>query len=100
ESAGKLALAPRFDRMRIADLMQVFIALDDFAIDPRFLAPRAGANHFAKEFVDLNLENALAREAAQRVRHMKFFQRNDGARVGRTPADRAVLWPTRKHVEA
>src|SRR5205823_9917755 len=46
ESAGKLALAPRFDRMRIADLMQMFIALDNFAIDPRFLPPGAGANHF------------------------------------------------------
>src|SRR6266568_7689258 len=71
KSAGEFVLAPRFDGMRVAEVMQAFVAFDNFAVDPGVLAFRARPNHVAKAMVDRDLENFLPSDAFQRVRDMK-----------------------------
>src|SRR5260370_28700983 len=44
KSAGEFIFAPRFDRMRVAELVQPIEASADLAIDPVFLAVRARAH--------------------------------------------------------
>src|SRR6267143_3514589 len=53
KSPCEFIFAPRFDRMRVAELVQTFIAVDDLAIDPSVFAFRARPNYFAKTMVDL-----------------------------------------------
>src|SRR6266496_3434607 len=52
KSAGESVFAPRFDGMRVAEVMQAFVAFDNFAIDPGVFAFRACPNYFAKTIVD------------------------------------------------
>src|SRR5206468_2361665 len=102
KSAGEFVLAPRFDGMRVAEVMQAFVAFDNFAVNPGVLAFRAGPNHVAKAIVDRDLENFLPSDAFQRVRDMKIFQRNDRARIGRKPRNRIVFhghWENAKRSE-
>src|SRR6266571_6816679 len=68
KSTGELIFAPRFDRMRVAKLVQTFVAFDDLAVDPGVFAFGARPNHFAKVIVDLDLEKLLASDATQSVR--------------------------------
>ena len=99
KSAGEFIFAPRFDRMRVAELVQPLVAFDDLAIDPGVLAFRAGPNHVAKAMVDLDLENFFPGDASQRVRDMKILQRNDRARVRRKPSDRILLHRHRENAK-
>ena len=46
KATGQLAFFPSFDRMRVAELMQTRVALDDLVIDPRIFPFRAGIDHF------------------------------------------------------
>jgi len=46
KAADQLAFLPCFDGMRVAELMQARVALDDLIIDPRILPLRAGTDHF------------------------------------------------------
>jgi len=87
KAAGEFAAGPRFDRVRVTKLVQPRVTLDNFSIDPGVFAPGAGADHFRKTIVDLDLKNFFPQDAAQRVRHVKFFQRQNRARVGREPFD-------------
>ena len=87
KSSGQLALTPRFDRMRVTKLVQPHVTLDNFAIDPGVFALGAGADHFRKTIVDFDLKNSFSQDPAQRVRHVKFFQWQNRARVGREPFD-------------
>src|SRR5947207_12142199 len=68
---GGLATAPDFDGMRVAELMQPGVALDDFAINPCVLAFRARIDHVRKGIVDLDFEKVFPQGAAQRMWHMK-----------------------------
>src|SRR5438552_2747208 len=62
---GGLAARPRFDGMRVAELMQPGVALDDFAIDPGIFTPRACLDHLRKGIVDLDFEKVFPQGAAQ-----------------------------------
>ena len=46
KAAGQLAFLPSFYRMRVTELMQTRVALDDLVIDPRIFPFRAGSDHF------------------------------------------------------
>src|ERR1700693_4053837 len=83
KSSGEFAAGPRFDRMRVTKLVQSHVTLDNFPIDPGVFALGAGADHFRKTIVDFDLKNSFSQDAAQRVRHVKFFQWQNRARVGR-----------------
>src|SRR6266487_5890613 len=88
---GGLAGGPRFDGVRITKLMQPRVVFNDLPIDPGIVASGAGFDYFRKAIVKLNLENVLAQETPQGVGHMKIFQGQDCAWIGREPFDRAVL---------
>src|SRR5437667_6853935 len=62
KSAGELAVLPCSDRVRVAEFMQLRIALDDLLIDPRIFAFCAGLDHFRKRAVDSYFKNFLAQE--------------------------------------
>src|SRR5438552_17315087 len=97
---GGLAARPRFDGMRVAELMQPGVALDDFAIDPGVFAFRARIDHVRKGIVDLDFEKVFPQGAAQRMWHMKIFQWNNRARIGREPPDGIVFHRHRKNTES
>jgi len=99
KSAGELAFTPRFDRMRVTKLVQPHVTLDNFAIDPGVFALGAGADHFRKTIVDLDLKNSFPQDATQRVRHVKFFEGQNRARVGRKPFDCALFHRHRENTE-
>ncbi len=99
KSAGEFVFAPSFDRVRVAELVQALVALDDVAIDPSVFALGTCPNHFAKAIVHLDFENFFPGDASQRVRNMKIFQRNNRAWVGREPGDRIVLHRHWKNAE-
>src|SRR6266404_9518036 len=75
KSTGKLAFAPRLDGVRVTELVQPLVALDDFRIDPGVFAPGAGADDFTEAIVDLDFKDPFAKDAPKRMRHMKFFER-------------------------
>ncbi len=99
KAAGEFSFAPCFNRMRVTELMQSRVALDDLGVDPGVVPLSAGANDFAKFYVDLDLENFFALQLAERMRHMKFVERNDGARIGREPFDLAIIHRHRENAE-
>src|SRR6266571_8507201 len=99
KSTGELALSPGFDRMRVTEIVQPHIALDNFTIDPSILTFRASLDHVRKGMVDLDLEKVFSQSAAQRVWHMKIFQWNNRARIGREPPDGVVFHRHRKNTE-
>src|SRR5438477_7013177 len=97
---GGFAARPGFDGMRVAELMQPCVALDDFAIDPGVLALRARIDHVRKGIVDLDFEKVFPQSAAQRMWHMKIFQWNNRARIGREPPDGVVFHRHWKNTES
>jgi hypothetical protein len=99
KAAGEFAAGPCFDRMRVTKLVQPRVTLDNFAIDPGVFALGAGADHFRKTIVDFDLKNSFSQDAAQRVRHVKFFQRQNRARVGREPFDCVFFHRHRENTE-
>src|SRR6266550_5722297 len=96
---GGLAVSPRFNRMRVTELMEPDITLDNFAIDPCVFTRRAGLDHVRKGSIDFGFKNFLAQETSQRMRHMKILQRQDRTRIGREPFDCAILHRHRKNTE-
>src|ERR1700736_5829671 len=91
KSAGEFVFTPGFNRVRMSELVQALIALDDLAIDPGVFAYGTRTNDFTEAIVNLDLENSFPSDAAQSVGHMKIFQRHDRARVGGKPDDRIVF---------
>jgi hypothetical protein len=79
--------------------MQPFIAFDNFLVDPRFISFSAGANHIGKAPVNLHSKNLFTRNSPKSVRHVKFVQRQDGARIRGKPFDGTVILPHRKETE-
>ena len=82
QAAGEPALLSSFDRMRVPEFMQSRVALNDLAIDPGIFPFRARSDHFGKRVVDCGFKYSLAQETSQRMRGMKIFQWQDGARIG------------------
>src|SRR5947207_14064268 len=97
---GGLAARPRFDGMRVAELMQPGVALDDFRVDPGIFTPRARLDHLRKGIIDLDFEKVFPQGAAQRMWHMKIFHWNNRARIGREPPNRVVFHRHRKTTES
>ena len=85
--------------MRVTKLVQPRVTLDNFAIDPGVFALGARADHFRKAIVDFDLKNSFSQDAAQRVRHVKFFQRQNRARIGREPFDCVFFHRHRENTE-
>ena len=52
QSTGESAISPGFDGMRVPELMQSCVALDNLAIDPGIVSFRARSDYFGKRFVD------------------------------------------------
>src|SRR5438477_10134436 len=76
--------------MSVTELVQSRVAVDDVAIDPGIFAFRARLDYCRKRFVDGNFKGFPARDSAQRMWHMKIFQRQDSARIWRKPLNREV----------
>ena len=91
KAAGKPAFSPRFDGIRVAELIESRVALDNLVIDPGILSFRARSDHFGKRLVDCGFKNSSAQETSQRVWDVKIFQWQNGARIWRKPFDRVVL---------
>src|SRR6266487_5163173 len=88
--SSKFAFSPSFDGMRVTQLVQLSVALHNFRVDPSIFTFRASLDHLRKASVDLDFEKLFSQNASQCVRHMKTFQWNDRARIGREPADGIV----------
>src|SRR6184192_1074159 len=99
ESTSELALLPGFDGMCVTELMQSHVAFNNFEIDPRILAFRARLDDFRKRVIYRRCKNFFAHETPQRVWHMKIFQGQNCARIGRKPLDRVVLHRHGKNAE-
>lgn len=82
EPAGELPVLPRFDRMRMAELVKARVAFDDLVVDPGFGTVGALAHHLPEGSVDPELENFFAGDALESLRHMKLLQRKNRARIG------------------
>ena len=99
KSSSDFAFSPGFDGMRITQLVQSSVALHNFTVDPGIFTFRAAFDYLRKTRVDLNFEKLLSQDAPQCVWHMKMFQGNDCARVGREPPDGIVFQRHRKNAE-
>ena len=73
KSTGEFFFAPGFNRVRMSQLVQPLVALDDLATDPSVLPFGACSDDFTEVIVDLDLENFFSGDTPQRVRHMKIF---------------------------
>ena len=91
KSTSKPAFLPSFDRVRVPELMKSHVAFDNLAVDPGIFSFRARSDYLGKRLVDRSFKNSSAQQTTQRVWHVKIFQRQDGARIGRKPFDRVVL---------
>ena len=100
KAAGESAFVPGFNGMRMTQLMQSRVALDNFMIDPRIFPFRACLDHLRKRAVDTCFKNPLSQHTPQRVGHMKIFQWQDGAGIGRKPFDRVILHGHGKNTES
>src|SRR5581483_72003 len=87
ESTSKPSVLPSFDGMGAAELMQPRVAFNNFQINPRVFTFRARLDDFGKGLVPRRLKNFFAHETPQRVWHMKIFQWQNCARIGRKPLD-------------
>src|ERR1700730_6940556 len=87
KSTCESAFLPGFDGMRATELMQSHVAFDNFEIDPRIFAFRARFDDFRKRAIYRRSKNFFTHETSQRVRHMKIFQWQNCARIGRKPLD-------------
>jgi hypothetical protein len=99
KAAGELAFLPSFDGMRVAELMQTRVALDDLVIDPRIFPFRAGSDHFRKCVVNTCFKDFLAQHTSQGVRDMKIVQWQNGTRIWRKPLDRVILHGHRENTK-
>src|SRR5215831_15702471 len=77
--------------MCMTEIIQLRVALYDFAVNPSVLTFRAGGDYFQERLVDRGFKNSPAQQASQRVRHMEILQWQNGARIGRKPLDRVVF---------
>ena len=84
----------------MTELMQLCIALDDFAVNSSVLTFRASSDYFREHLVDRCFKESPAQEPSQRVRHMEILQWQNGARIGRKPLDRVVFHRHGKNAEA
>src|SRR5437867_10999071 len=97
--SSEFAFSPSFDGMRVTQLVQLSVALHNFRVDPGIFTFCASLDHLGKASVDLDFETLFSQDAPQCVRHMKMFQRNDRARIGREPPDGIILHRHRKNAE-
>src|SRR5205809_6632178 len=81
--SSEFAFSPSFDGMRVTQLVQLSVALHNFTVDPGIFTFRAALDYFRKASVDLAFEQLFSEDAPQCMWHMKVFQRNDLARIGR-----------------
>src|SRR5438105_4237249 len=63
ESSGELVFAPCFHRVRVAEPIQMDVAIDDFLVDPRVFALGASLDNFRKVIVDRDFKNLFSHEA-------------------------------------
>ena len=89
QPADERAVLPRLDRVRPAELVQPRVRVDERRVDPTVRSPRVGApEHDVDERgVDADLE--AADRAAQRAAAVEAVERDDPARIGRPPRERA-----------
>src|SRR6266403_2499515 len=99
KSSSEFAFSPSFDRMCITQLVELSVALHNFTVDPGIFTSRTALDYLRKTSVDLDFEKLFSQDAPQCVRHMKIFQRDDRARIGREPPDGIVLHSHRKNAE-
>ena len=99
KAAGQPAFSPGFDGMRVAELIESRVGLDNLAIDPGIFSFRARSDHFGKRLVDCSFKNSSVQETSQRVWDVKIFQWHNGARIGRKPFDRVVLHGHRENTK-
>jgi hypothetical protein len=99
KSSSEFAFSPSFDGMGITQLVQSSVALHNFTVDPGIFTFRAALDYLRKTSVDLNFEKLFSQDAPQCVWHMKMFQGNDRAWIGREPPDRIVFHRHRKNAE-
>src|SRR5206468_12334412 len=97
--SSEFAFSPSFDGMRVTQLVQLSVALHNFRVDPGIFTFRTSLDYLRKASVDLDFEKLFSQDASQCVRHMKMFQWNDRARIGREPSDGIVLHRHRKNAE-
>ena len=97
--SSEFAFSPSFDGMRVTQLVQLSVALHNFTVDPGIFTCRASLDHLRKASVDLDFKKLFPYDTPQCVWHMKMFQRNDRARIGREPTDGIVLHSHRKNAE-
>src|SRR3982751_5999987 len=76
--------------MRVTEAMEVRVTGDDLVVDPGLGPARTFTHYFGERNIDANLEPVSARRALQRMRDVKSFERQNRARIGREPFDRAV----------
>ena len=91
QAADEVALGgPGLDGVRPAEPVQLGVGLDDAGRDPAVRAARvaAGLDDLDERGVDRG--RVAAAGLAQRRRHAQPVEREDAARVGRPPADRAL----------
>src|SRR5205814_10534047 len=94
--SSEFALSPSFDGMRVTQLVQLRVALHNFKVDPGIFTFRASLDYLRKASVDLDFEKLFSQDASQCVRHMKMFERNDCARIGRDTSAGIILHRHRK----
>src|SRR5437762_2608487 len=99
KSSSEFAFSPSFDGMGVTQLVQSSVALHNFTVNPGIFTFRAAFDHLRKTSVDLDFEKLFSQDTSQCMRHMKMFQRNDRARIGREPSDRIILHRHRKNAE-
>ena len=100
ETAGELALLPRLNRVSMAKLMEARVAFEDLFIDPGLGAFGALLHDFDEGSVDPDFENFSSSDPLESLGHVEFFEREDRARIGREPADLAILHCHGKNAEA
>src|SRR6185295_2253646 len=95
EAADELSAAPRFNRVRIAALVQIGVGIDDRRCDPgsRLSRPArrsARAYHGPKRGVGGYRPTLLLDPFAQRARDSKLVDKEHHPRVGTPPEDRLI----------
>jgi hypothetical protein len=76
--------------MGMAKLMKPQVARNDFVVNPSLRPPGTLPHDFGKGDVEPDLKFTFAEKPLERVRHVKFVQRQDRARIGREPLDCAI----------
>ena len=100
EPAREAAFRPGLDGVGMPEFVQSRVALQDLAVDPRFMAFRAGSHDFGEDGVDANLQAAFVENAPECMRNVEGVQGQNAARIGRKPLDGAILHRHGKHAES